>query len=110
MSKTPVVETADYPHERRIRGRYRPEFRRDVAGLAIDQNRTPADVAKELGLNSQTVTNWMKAERIARGEASSVSELDLQELARLRIENKRLTMERDLLKKSTAFWVKEVDR
>ena len=110
MPKASIDATPGQPAERRIKGRYPKEFRRDVAALVIEQKRTVTDVAKELGLIAQTVSNWVKAERVARGEADSVTELERQELAQLRLDNKRLTMERDLLKKSTAFWVKEVDR
>ena len=38
---------------------------------------------------------------------NSLSETDQHELDRLRVENKRLKMERDILKKATAFFAKE---
>ena len=50
------------------RGRYPKEFRRDSAALVIDQQRTVADVARSLGLNDQTLGNWVRQERIDRGE------------------------------------------
>ncbi len=86
------------------------EFRRDVAALVIDQNRTIADVAKELDLVEQTVGNWVRQERIDRGERDGTTTEMREENARLRREVKRLQMERDLLKRSVAFWVKELDR
>ena len=45
-----VTEESRPPVGGRRRGRYPREFRRDVAALVIDQNRTIADVAKELDL------------------------------------------------------------
>ncbi len=45
-----------------------------------------------------------------RGERDGLSNEEREEMARLRREVKRLTMERDLLKRSVAFWVKELDR
>jgi transposase len=69
-----------------------------------------ADVAKELGLVEQTLGNWVRQERIDRGEREGLSSEEREEMARLRREVKRLTMERDLLKRSVAFWVKEQDR
>jgi transposase-like protein len=98
------------PEPTRRRGRYPKEFRRDVASLVIDQKRTTADVARELGLVEQTVGNWVRQERIDRGERDGLSTEEREELARLRRENRQLRMERDLLKKATAFWVKESDR
>ena len=94
----------------RRRGRYPKEFRRDAAALVIDQHRTVADVARELGVIEQTLGNWVRQERIDRGEREGTTTEMREENAKLRREVKRLTMERDLLKRSVAFWVKEQDR
>ena len=92
------------------RSRYPKEYRRGAAALVIDQHRTVADVAKELGVVEQTLGNWVRQERIDRGEKEGLSSTDRAEIARLQRENKQLRLERDLLKKATAFWVKECDR
>jgi len=92
------------------RSRYPKEFRRDAAALVIDQHRTIVDVAKELGVVEQTLGNWVRQERVDRGEKEGLSSTDRAEIARLQRENKQLRLERDLLKKATAFWVKECDR
>jgi transposase len=92
----------------RGRSRYPKEFRRDAAALVIDQQRTIADVARELGVVEQTLGNWVRQARIDRGEREGLSSEEREELVRLRREVKRLTMERDLLKRSVAFWVKEL--
>ena len=105
----PVV-TEDQPMPARRRGRYPKEFRRDAAALVIDQRRTVADVARELGVVEQTLGNWVRQERIDRGEREGLSTEEREELTALKREVKRLTMERDLLKRSVAFWVKEQDR
>ena len=105
----PVV-TEDQPTPARRRGRYPKEFRRDAAALVIDQKRTVADVARELGVVEQTLGNWVRQERIDRGEREGLSTEEREELTKLKREVKRLTMERDLLKRSVAFWVKELDR
>jgi transposase len=105
----PVV-TKDQPTPARRRGRYPKEFRRDAAALVVDQKRTVADVAKELGIVEQTLGNWVRQERIDRGEREGTTTEVREENARLKREVKRLTMERDLLKRSVAFWVKELDR
>jgi transposase len=94
----------------RRRATYPKEFRRDAAALVIDQKRTVADVAKELGLVEQTLGNWVRQEKVDRGEREGTTTEMREENARLRREVKRLTMERDLLKRSVAFWVKELDR
>ncbi len=94
----------------RRKGRYPKEFRRDAAALVLDQHRTVASVARELGVVEQTLGNWVRQERVDRGEREGLTTEEREEMARLRREVKRLTMERDLLKRSVAFWVKELDR
>jgi transposase-like protein len=102
--------TEKKPEPARRRGRYPKEFRRDVAALVLDQHRTVADVAREMELVEQTVGNWVRQERVDRGERDGLTTEEREELAKLRRENRQLRIERDLLKKATAFWVKESDR
>ena len=78
--------------------------------MVIDQHRTIADVAGELGVVEQTLGNWVRQERVDRGEREGTTTEMREENARLKREVKRLTIERDLLKRSVAFWVKEQDR
>jgi len=107
----PTVTKEKPPAEpARRRGRYPKEFRRDVAALVLDQHRTVVDVAREMGLVEQTVGNWVRQERIDRGEREGLSSEEREELSQLRRENRQLRIERDLLKKATAFWVRESDR
>ena len=89
--------------------KYPPEFRRDAVGLVLDEGRTIADVARSLSpvLNEGTLGNWVSKERIERGEAEGLTVDERAELAELRATCARLSMERDLLKRSLAFWIKE---
>jgi transposase-like protein len=50
-----AVVSKDKPPAKRRRGRCTKEFRRDVCALVLDQHRSVADVAKELGLVEQTM-------------------------------------------------------
>lgn len=102
--------TEKKPEPARRRGRYPREFRRDVATLVIDQGRTAAEVAREMGLVEQTVASWVRQERVDRGEREGLSTEEREELVKLRREVKRLSTERELLKRAVAFWVKESDR
>jgi transposase len=51
--------------------------------------------------------NWVAQARTDRGERAGLTSSEKAELVELRKENARLRMERDLLKRATAFWVKE---
>jgi transposase len=97
---------------KRLRGRpskYPPEFRRDAVAMVLDEDRSIADVARSIGVNEGTLGNWVAKERVERGERErdGLTGDERAELAGLRAENAQLRMERDLLKRSMAFWVKE---
>ena len=98
-----LIVSDEKPAEARRRGRYPKSFRKDASALVIDQQRSVADVARQLGLVEQTLGNWVCQERIDRGEREGITTAIREENVRLRREVKRLTMERDLLKKATAF-------
>lgn len=87
---------------------YPPEFRRDAVAMVLDGDQAPiAEVARSLGINPGTLGNWVAQERVERGERDGLSVDERSELTDLRSEVAQLRMERDLLKRSMAFWVKE---
>jgi transposase len=91
----------------RSRRSFTDEFKRDAVALVIDEGRKVIDVAGSLGVGEGTLGNWVRQARVDRGERAGVTTSERTELAELRKENARLRMERDLLKRATAFWVKE---
>ena len=91
----------------RPRRSFTAEFKRDAVALVIDEGRAIAEVAKSLGIGETNLGNWVRQARIDRGERAGLSTSERAELVELRRENARLRMERDLLKRATAFWVKE---
>jgi transposase len=91
----------------RSRRSFTDEFKRDAVGLVIDEGRKVVDVAGSLGIGEGTLGNWVRQARIDRGEQAGLTTSEKTEIAELRRENARLRMERDLLKRATAFWVKE---
>jgi len=66
-----------------------------------------AAVSKILGIAAQTLHNWVKAERQGhlQGQGKPVDAQQM-ELARLRTQLARVTMERDILEKATAYFAK----
>lgn len=91
----------------RTRRVFTDEFKRDAVSMVLDEGYKIVDVADRVGVGEGTLGNWVCQERIDRGDRAGLSSSEKDELAELRRENARLRMERDLLKRATAFWVKE---
>jgi transposase len=82
------------------------EFKESAAKLVSEQGYTVAEAAKSLGVDPGSIRGWVKLFP-GNGAANASGEGALRaELRRLREENKRLLMEREILKKATAFFAK----
>jgi len=92
---------------RRSRRKFSDEFKRDAVEIVRSSDKSIAEVARELGIYDSTLGSWVKQDQVNRGEREGVSSDEQQELSELRRENARLRMERELLKRAVAFWVKE---
>ena len=98
------------PPPPRRRREFTAEFKRDAVELVRASGRPIAEIARDLGIWDSTLGNWVKQARIDAGEHGGQDGLTSDERARLgelERENARLRMERDLLKRTVAFWVKE---
>ena len=94
----------------RTRPPYPEEFRREAIRLARLSDKPQYRLAKDLGISEVTLRNWLKVERAAKGERSGgLSADEREELARLRDENAKLRMEREILRKAAVFFAKEDD-
>ncbi len=93
--------------QNRTRRQFTPEFKRDAVELVRTTGRPIAEIARELGIYDSTLGNWVRQVHIDRGEAEGPTTEERARLRQLEAENTRLRMERDLLKRTVAFWVKE---
>jgi|SRR6266508_677510 len=92
---------------KRTRRQFTQEFKRDAVELVRTTDRPIAEIARELGIYDSTLGNWVKQDHIDRGEREGLSSDERARLQQLERDNARLRMERDLLKRTVAFWVKE---
>jgi transposase len=89
------------------RRQFTEEFKGDAVELVRSTGRPIAQIARELGIYDSTLGNWVKQDRIDRGEREGLTSDEQARLRELERDNARLRMERDLLKRTVAFWVKE---
>ncbi len=90
------------------RRKYTDEFKRDAVKLVTEQRYSLAEAARNLGIHSNLLRNWkLKFEAEDSQLGAGLDEDERLELARLRADVKRLQMERDILKKATAFFANE---
>jgi transposase len=88
--------------------RYSPEFKRDAVALFHSSGKAMAAVARELGVSDVTLAAWIHEDdkrSVVAGAAET--DADRREAAALRKEIKELEQEIEILKRFTAYWVKE---
>jgi len=91
----------------RTRRGFTKEFKRDAVELVPSTGRPIAGIARELGIYDSRLGNWVRQDRIDGGEQEGLTTEERARLRQLEAENAKLRMERDLLKRTVAFWVKE---
>ena len=89
---------------------YTQEFKLEAVKLVTEEGYSVSEAADRLGIHGNVLGKWKKSLEVdgedcfpGKGKSSGIDE----ELRRLRTENKRLRMERDILKKATVFFAKE---
>jgi transposase-like protein len=91
----------------RTRREFTKAFKRDAVALVRATGRPIAQIARELGSYDSTLGNWVRQDAIDRGEREGLTTEEHERLRQLEAENARLRMERELLKRTVAFWVSE---
>ena len=91
----------------RVRQEYTKEFKEDAVRLVLDKGKTQNEVARELGIHQSALCRWVRKVRRQGKEAFpghgklTPSDQKVQDLEK---ELRRVTQERDLLKKAIVFF------
>jgi len=93
--------------QKRTYKQYSKEFKEEAVALVRDQGYSVPEAARSLGIASNMLYRW-KEQSDAQREGKVLSEDEREELKQLRKENKTLRMEKEILKKASAFFAKEM--
>ena len=91
------------------RRKFSRDFKLATVKKVIEQGLSYAAVGRDLGVGANLIRNWKKTfeeDGSLETEVANSSSIEA-ELKRLREQNRQLIMERDILKKATAFFAKE---
>ena len=94
------------------RKKYSKEFKQDAVSLVLEQDYGRAEAARSLGLNSNMLGRWVAEHRDGNGQAfrgNGKLTPEQEEIRRLRSQVKNLRMEKEILKKATVFFAKEMN-
>lgn len=94
--------------EKRPRRKFNAAFKADVVRLCRAGDRSIGEVSRDMDLCESAVRRWIDQAKVDVGEGSpgKLTTGEREELERLRRENRVLQMERDILKKATAFFAR----
>lgn len=95
--------------EKRTRRKFTAEYKAEVVRLVRDGGKTIRQAAHDLGLTESSVRNWVTQSGVdaGGGGTGALTTAERAELVALRREARTLRMEREILKKATAFFAKE---
>ena len=93
-------------NDKKQRRNFTDDFKADAVKLVLEHGYNASEAARRLGIGQSNVSRWVREHRRQHETPSSDQDLEA-EVKRLRQENKRLLMERDILKKAAAFFANE---
>jgi transposase len=94
----------------KVRKKYSQEFKLDAVKLVTEQGYRVSEASRNLDVNTGVLRRWIKElekDKAAAFPGNGRMSPDQEEIKRLREENKRLLMEREILKKAAAFFANE---
>ena len=87
-----------------VRRTFTREFKQEAVKLVTCEGLKPTEAARNLGVKENTLRNWLAKEQEGLLDPSSAASQELAEIKRLKKELRLVRMERDILKKATAFF------
>jgi len=102
------MSTMADPRTKRTRRIFTEDYKAGAVRLVLDEGKTVAAVARDLGLTESSLRNWVEHARADRTNGKTgLTTAEREELVRLRKELRIVQEEREILKKAAAFFAKQ---
>ncbi len=92
--------------EKKKRSNYTDEFKKDAVLLVTEQGYKMSEAARSLGVGEGLIRRWRR--EFEEAEADGLSSDEREELKQLRKEVRQLRVEKDILKKASQYFAKEM--
>ena len=95
---------------KKIRRKHSDQFKQDAISMVVDNGGKITEIARRLDISPSLLGKWVRNQKSPEPKSDSDEqsyEMMAEELAKLRKEVKELRMEKEILKKATAFFAKE---
>ena len=93
--------------DRRPRRQFTDEFKAQTVRLVLEEGQSVSAVARDLDLTASALRQWVEQARADQTHGKTgLTTVEREELSRLRKENRQLRMDREILVKAAAFFVK----
>ncbi len=91
------------------RKKYTEQFKQDAVNLVTEQGYRLSEAARNLGIDVSVLRRWIKGRDAEQTDIPNSRQVtpEQEEIKKLRAENQRLRMEREILKKAAAFFANE---
>ncbi len=94
--------------DKKVRRKFTNDFKKEAVALVTEEGYTFSQAAEAISINEGYLRRWKK-ELDAENKPGSLSQLERDELSRLRRDNNQLRMEKDILKKGSAFFARAMN-
>jgi len=93
--------------ETQFRKRYTDDFKQEAVALITEQGYSISEAARQLDVHHTSLRKWVK-QSTQSSSSDTLNQSERDELLKLRKENRELRMEKEILKKASAFFAKEM--
>ena len=93
--------------EKRTKRSFTDDFKKEAVALVAEQGYSVSKAAEAVGVTAAMMYKWIEKEK-AQASGSALAEDERAELKRLRKEVRELRMEKEILKKASAYFAKEM--